>query len=80
MFEELFHYLGTRPEVAERVICLPSLTRLRNGQSDALAERLLSLGVPVTTRPNARPVDVTFIADTVAGFVQGCGAILRPTC
>src|SRR5690349_12523576 len=65
MFEELFHYLGTRPDVGERVVCIPSLTRLRNGQSHALAERLLELGVPITTRPNARPVDVTFIADTV---------------
>src|SRR5690348_16438311 len=72
MFEELFHFLGTRPEVGERVICLPSLTRLRNGQSHSLAEKLLSLGVPIVTRPNARPVDVTFIADTVGGLVRGC--------
>ena len=77
MFEELFHYLGTRPEVGERVICLPSLERLRSGQSDALAEKLLSLGVPITTRPNVHPVDVTFIADTVAGLVRGCGAIVN---
>jgi hypothetical protein len=77
MFEELFQYLGTRPEVGERIICVPSLARLRNGQSDALAEKLFGLGVPVTTRPNARPVDVTFIADTVAGLVRGCGAIVN---
>lgn len=77
MFEELFHFLGTRPEVGERVICLPSLTRLRNGQSHSLAEKLLSLGVPIVTRPNARPVDVTFIADTVGGLVRGCGAVVN---
>ena len=77
MFEELFHYLGTRPEVGERIICLPSLTRLRNGQSDALAGKLLDLGVPMTTRPTARPVDVTFIADTVAGLVHGAGVIVN---
>ena len=77
MFEELFRYLGTRPEVGQRVICVPSLTRLRNGQSHALADTLLGLGVPVTTRPNARPADVTFIADTVGGLVRGCGAIVN---
>jgi len=77
MFEELFHYLGTRPEVGQRVICMPSLTRLRNGQSHALAEKLLALDVPIATRPNARPVDVTFIADTVGGLVRDCGAIVN---
>jgi len=77
MFEELFHYLGTRPEVGERIICVPSLDRLRSGRSDVLADRLLGLGVPVVTRPNARPVDVTFIADTVGGLVRDCGTVVN---
>ena len=67
MFEELFHFLGTHPDVAERIVCLPSLERLRSGQSNELADRLMALGVTVTSRPSARPVDITFIADTVAG-------------
>lgn len=75
MFEELYAYLGTRDDVGERIICLPSLERLQSGQSDQLAERLLSLGATITAHPAARPVDVTFIADTVAGLVRGCGVV-----
>lgn len=77
MFEELFTYLGTRSDVGERIVCLPSLERLRNGESNALAERLLSLGVTVTARPSQRAADITFIADTVGGLVRGCGLIVN---
>lgn len=77
MFEELFNYLGSRPDVGERIVCLPSLERLRNGESNALAERLLALGVTVTAHPAQREADVTFIADTVAGLVRGCGVIVN---
>jgi hypothetical protein len=77
MFEELFHFLGTHPDVAERIVCLPSLERLRSGQSNELADRLMALGVTVTSRSSARPVDITFIADTVAGLVRGCGVIVN---
>lgn len=75
MFEALFEYLGTREDVGERIICLPSLNRLKNGNSHALARHLLSLGVPVTSHPGQRPADVTFVADTVGGRVRGCGLI-----
>ena len=77
MFEELFDYLGTRPDVGERIICLPSLDRLKVGTSHALAERLLSMGATVTTHPAQRAADVTFIADTVGGLVRGCGVIVN---
>jgi hypothetical protein len=77
MFEALFAYLGTRPEVGERVICLPSLERLKTGDSHALLRRLLDLGVRITAHPAAAHADVTFIADTVGGLVRGCGLIVN---
>lgn len=77
MFEALFEYLGTHPDVAERIICLPSLDRLKVGASHALSHHLLSLGVPVTSHPAQRPADVTFVADTVGGRVRGCGLIVN---
>ena len=77
MFEELFTYLGTRREVAERVICLPSLDRLKNGSSGALIERLLGLDATITAHPAEGRADITFIADTVAGLVRDCGVIVN---
>lgn len=77
MFEALYEYLGSRPDVGERIICLPSLERLRNGASYALAERLLSMDATITSYPSQRPADITFVADTVAGLVRGCGVIVN---
>lgn len=77
MFEALFEYLGTRPEVRERVLCLPSIERLKNGDSHALLRRLLDLGVRVTAHPADAGADVTFIADTVGGHVRGCGLVVN---
>ncbi len=77
MFEDLFAYVGTRPDVRERIVCLPSLAQLRSGNADALAERLLGLDATITAHPAQCPADITFIADTVAGLVRGCGVIVN---
>lgn len=77
MFEELYHYLKGRPEVREIILCLPDLPNLTGCQSYDLLDRLFALGTAITTHPSQRKADVTFIADTIAGKVKGCGKIVN---
>jgi hypothetical protein len=77
MFEELCAYLAQRPEVGEIVVCLPDFAQLKPGTSDALVEELLSLDATITSHPAQRKADITFIADTIAGRVRGCGRIVN---
>ena len=37
----------------------------------------MNLGVRITVHPKDAKADVTFIADTIAGKVYGCGKIVR---
>lgn len=76
MFEALFEYLNDRPEVREIVLCLPDLAQLIGAGDHSLVEKLLGLGATCVARPRT-DVDVTFIADTVAGKVAGCGRIVN---
>ncbi|MBU4569898.1 MAG: CDP-glycerol glycerophosphotransferase family protein [Desulfomicrobium sp.] len=78
MFESLFEYLRGQNDVREIVICLPSLTNLTNsGTNHHLVEKLLTLGARIVTDPRKANADVTFIADTIAGKVHGCGRIVN---
>jgi len=78
MFESLFAYLTGRDDVREIVICLPNLPNLINcGINYTLADKLLHLGVRIVADPRDAKTDVTFIADTIAGKVHGCGRIVN---
>ena len=76
MFEELHEYVQTCRDIGEIVICLPDLPQIIGTQNYALVEKLLSLKATVVARPRT-DADVTFIADTIAGKVQGCGKIVN---
>jgi glycosyltransferase involved in cell wall biosynthesis/tetratricopeptide (TPR) repeat protein len=73
MFQNLYYFLKDRTDVEEIIICLPDLSFIGNG----LAEKLLSLDATFVSDPRAKRVDVTFIADTIAGKVKGCGKIVN---
>jgi len=78
MFESLFEYLRGRNDVREIVICLPNLPNLTNsGTNHHLVEKILNLGARIVTDPRKANADVTFIADTIAGKVHGCGRIVN---
>ncbi len=77
MFENLYYYLKDRDEIKELVICLPDLPKLIGFENYAFVERLLALDATLVTDPRTKEVDVTFIADTLAGKVQGCGRIVN---
>jgi glycosyltransferase involved in cell wall biosynthesis len=78
MFESLFEYLRGRDDVREIVICLPNLPNLTSsGTNHHLVEKILTLGARIVTDPRKANADVTFIADTIAGKVHGCGRIVN---
>ncbi len=76
MFEELYNYLKSKDEVEEIIFCLPHIENLISASNYDLIDHIFSLGATVTALPR-RDVDVTFIADTVAGKVKGCGKIVN---
>ena len=47
------------------------------GDSYELIDKLMNLGVRITAHPKDANADVTFIADTIAGKVHGCGKIVN---
>jgi CDP-glycerol glycerophosphotransferase (TagB/SpsB family)/glycosyltransferase involved in cell wall biosynthesis len=78
MFESLFEFLRGRDDVREIVICLPNLPNLTSsGTNHHLVEKILTLGARIVTDPRKANADVTFIADTIAGKVHGCGRIVN---
>ncbi|MFH1196288.1 MAG: glycoside hydrolase family 99-like domain-containing protein [bacterium] len=77
MFEELYNYLKKQPQVKEIVICLPNIPNLIVGGSYDLIDKLMNLGERVIAHPQDANADVTFIADTIAGKVYGCGKIVN---
>jgi len=77
MFENLFHYLKDRSEIKEIILCLPDIPQLLGAQNYELIDKLFSLGATVSASPYTQKADVTFIADTIAGKVQGCGKIVN---
>ena len=77
MFDALYQHVKTQPEVGEIIFCLPFLPGLLHSNSDALIRHLLAQKVTLTRHPKERPVDITFVADTLAGKVQGCGKIVN---
>jgi len=78
MFESLFEYLRVRNDVREIVICLPNLPNLTSsGTNHHLVEKILNLGARIVTDPRKANADMTFIADTIAGKIHGCGRIVN---
>jgi GT2 family glycosyltransferase/CDP-glycerol glycerophosphotransferase (TagB/SpsB family)/glycosyltransferase involved in cell wall biosynthesis len=77
MFDEIFNYLKTRDDVGEIIICIPDLPQVIGNQNYSFVFSLFDLGVKVVNDPREIPVDVTFIADTIAGKVKGCGKIVN---
>jgi len=77
MFENLFHYLQSRKDIKEIVLCLPDIPQLLGAQNYSFIDKLFSLDATITINPYTKKVDVTFIADTIAGKVQGCGKIVN---
>lgn len=77
MFESLYEYLKGQSDVGEIIICLPDLPQLIGAQNYELAEKLLDSGATVVANPRDKKVEVTFIADTIAGKVTGCGKIVN---
>ncbi|MDD3051607.1 MAG: glycosyltransferase [Candidatus Cloacimonetes bacterium] len=77
MFEELYNYLKIRNDVEKIIFCLPDLSQLITASNYEIVEKILSLGEIVTADPRVYHVDYTFIADTIAGKVKGCGKIIN---
>lgn len=76
MFEELYNYLSRRDEVEKIYICLPAVNQIIVNNNYSLVEKILKLDAEIVAKP-IRNVDVTFIADTIAGKVSGCGKIVN---
>ncbi len=78
MFRALMDYLGKREELDEIVICIPDYLKMTStdGRYQNLQE-LLAYPATFTNDPRRYPVDVTFIADAIAGKVVGAGRIVN---
>ncbi|MCD4651001.1 MAG: CDP-glycerol glycerophosphotransferase family protein, partial [Candidatus Cloacimonetes bacterium] len=78
MFEELYHYLSKRPEIEDIVICIPNLSAVVPVSNHReTIEKIMALPVTHVCNPRAISVDVTFIADAIAGKVKGAGKIVN---
>lgn len=77
MFEELYYYLKTRPEVKEIVLCLPNIINITQNQNDVTLDKILALPDKKVQNPRTMKADITFIADTIAGKVKDCGYIVN---
>jgi len=78
MFQALYEFLKKKEEVEEIVFCLPNLELLTGMGSDyRWIHKLLEEEVTFTRRPDKVPVDFTFVADTIAGKVKGCGKVIN---
>ncbi len=77
MFESLYEYLKKHRNISEIIICLPDISNLIGAQNYELPEKLLNSGATIVANPRQKKVDVTFIADTIAGKVAGCGKIVN---
>lgn len=75
MFEELYKFIRGREDVKEIILCLPDLVQLGSHNHEFI-ERLMALDATLVSRPRT-DVDVTFIADTIAGKVAGCGKLVN---
>ncbi len=78
MFRTLMDYLRGKEEVEQIVICIPDFLKLTStdGRYQNL-EDILAYPATFTNDPRAIPVDVTFIADAIAGKVAGAGKIVN---
>ncbi|PID29707.1 MAG: hypothetical protein CSB55_01420 [Candidatus Cloacimonadota bacterium] len=77
MFQEIFNFLKTSEDVGEIIICLPDLPNLIGNQNYDFVLSLFNLGARVVSDPRAVKVDVTFIADAIAGKTKGCGKVVN---
>jgi len=77
MFESLYYYLKNKKEVEKIIFCIPDLPQLVFGNGHSLMDFLISTDETIVHNPRQFNVDVTFIADTVAGKVKGCGKIVN---
>ncbi len=77
MFEALHAFLKDHPDICKIIICLPNLPQLIDAQDDTLVDKIFATGATVVANPRTEPVDITFVADTLAGKVAGCGKIVN---
>ncbi len=76
MFDELYRYLKSNDEIERIIICLPQINQIITNNDYALIDKIMNLDAEIVAKPQ-KDVDVTFIADTVAGKVSGCGKIVN---
>jgi GT2 family glycosyltransferase/CDP-glycerol glycerophosphotransferase (TagB/SpsB family)/glycosyltransferase involved in cell wall biosynthesis/ubiquinone/menaquinone biosynthesis C-methylase UbiE len=76
MFEELYNYFKRNEDIEKIYICLPQINQIIVNNNYSIIDKIMSLDVEVVAKPK-KNVDVTFIADTIAGKVSGCGKIIN---
>ncbi len=77
MFENLYEYLTTRSDVKDIIVCIPNVQSITNDIDDYLIDKISALPVTLTHNPRQYKVDITFIADTIAGKVKDAGYIVN---
>ncbi len=78
MFLELYEYVSRQQNVEEIIFCVPDFMMMTSSDGNReVMEKLLSLPVTFCIDPRANRVDITFIADAIAGKVKGAGKIVN---